>query len=498
MTMKYRTCNPYLPSYEYIPDGEPHVFDGRLYIFGSHDRFNGEKFCMNDYVTWSCPVDDLSDWRYEGVIYKKTQDPENKSGKYAMWAPDVCAGKDGRYYLYYCLANYPKVAVAVADFPAGPYEFYGYVRAKDGRAWGDRKEGYYPFDPAVLVDDDGSVHLYAGQGPLDMADAVNCMQRGTRDTVYHVTLDDDMLTMQFEPDPLIPDVKRSKGTGFEGHEFFEASSIRKFNGKYYFIYSSVLSHELAYAVSDRPDSGFEFKGTLVSNGDVTDGYANVRFVMQEPATFRLKNYTANTHGSIVCVNGEYYVFYHRHTNWHGYSRQGCAEKITLYRDGTFSRAFMTSSGIGGPWDAKGTFKAYTACLLQSRYGAMTILNTKKDHIPHPGFTQEGPDREDSPNQYIANLTDGARCGFKWFDFGKSGEKSAACITVTIRGNVRGVIMVRNLEERGDVVSIIPVDHRDVREWGSFSAAFVPQTGIKALYFQYFGTGSLDFDEFSLK
>ena len=70
--------------------------------------------------------------------------------------------------------------------------------------------------------------------------------------------------------------------------------------------------------------------------------------------------------------------------------------------------------------------------------------------------------------------------------------------MTIRGNVRGVIMVRNLEERGDVVSIIPVDHRDVREWGSFSAAFVPQTGIKALYFQYFGTGSLDFDEFSLK
>ena len=70
-----------------------------------------------------------------------------------------------------------------------------------------------------------------------MADAVNCMQRGTRDTVYHVELEEDMLTMKFEPDPLIPDVKRSKGTGFEGHEFFEASSIRKFNGKYYFIYS---------------------------------------------------------------------------------------------------------------------------------------------------------------------------------------------------------------------------------------------------------------------
>ena len=63
--------NPYLPSYEYIPDGEPHVFDGRVYIYGSHDKFNGRFFCMNDYVSYSAPVDDLKSWRYEGVIWRK-------------------------------------------------------------------------------------------------------------------------------------------------------------------------------------------------------------------------------------------------------------------------------------------------------------------------------------------------------------------------------------------------------------------------------------------
>ena len=72
--MKTLAFNPYLPSYEYVPDGEPYVFGDRVYVFGSHDRFGGTEFCMNDYVGWSAPVDDLGAWRYEGVIYKATQD----------------------------------------------------------------------------------------------------------------------------------------------------------------------------------------------------------------------------------------------------------------------------------------------------------------------------------------------------------------------------------------------------------------------------------------
>ncbi len=72
--MKKRGFNPYLPSWEYIPDGEPYAFDGRVYVYGSHDFFNGYVFCMGDYVCWSAPENDLTDWRYEGVIYEKTQE----------------------------------------------------------------------------------------------------------------------------------------------------------------------------------------------------------------------------------------------------------------------------------------------------------------------------------------------------------------------------------------------------------------------------------------
>ena len=69
--------NPYLPEYEYVPDGEPYVFDGRVYVYGSHDKAGAKMFCLGDYVCWSAPVEDLTSWRYEGVIFKKNQDPAN-------------------------------------------------------------------------------------------------------------------------------------------------------------------------------------------------------------------------------------------------------------------------------------------------------------------------------------------------------------------------------------------------------------------------------------
>ena len=101
--MKKQVFNPYMPSWEYVPDGEPHIFGDRVYVYGSHDMFNGWGFCLCDYVCYSAPVNDLADWRYEGVIYTKESDPFNPDGKMVMNAPDVTQGPDGRYYLYYVL-----------------------------------------------------------------------------------------------------------------------------------------------------------------------------------------------------------------------------------------------------------------------------------------------------------------------------------------------------------------------------------------------------------
>ena len=137
--MKKQAFNPYLPSWEYTPDCEPYVFGDRVYVYGSHDRFNSLMYCLNDYVCWSAPIDSLGDWRCEGVIYRKTDDPLNPNGEACLYAPDVTVGQDGRYYLYYALDKHPIVSVAVCDTPAGKYEFYGYVHYQDGTYLGHVK-----------------------------------------------------------------------------------------------------------------------------------------------------------------------------------------------------------------------------------------------------------------------------------------------------------------------------------------------------------------------
>ena len=166
--MKKQVFNPYLPSYEYVPDGEPHVFGDRVYIYGSHDCFNSNEFCANDYVCWSAPVNDLSDWRYEGVIWKKIDDPERPPFLLkSMYAPDVVQGKDGRYYLYYFKGNERRIGVAVCNTPAGVYKYLGRVKYPDGTILGRGKDetDIHQFDPGVFRDDDGKIYLSTGMAP---------------------------------------------------------------------------------------------------------------------------------------------------------------------------------------------------------------------------------------------------------------------------------------------------------------------------------------------
>ncbi len=87
-----QAVNPFLPGYEYTPDGEPHVFGDRVYLYGSHDKFNGVSFCRGDYVCWSASVDDLTAWDYEGVVYRRRQDPEARRAVPARTAADVRNG----------------------------------------------------------------------------------------------------------------------------------------------------------------------------------------------------------------------------------------------------------------------------------------------------------------------------------------------------------------------------------------------------------------------
>lgn len=468
--MKNQVFNPYLPLWEYVPDGEPHVFGDRVYVFGSHDRFDGRAYCENDYVCWSAPVEDLSRWQFDGVIYRKEQAKRKGRRTKAMYAPDVTRGSDGRYYLYYSLAFQNDIQVAVCDTPNGHYAFYGVVHHPDGTPYGQKKTDRFAFDPAVLTDTDGRVWLYSGFAGFAFLKNKyrqnQCME-----------LAPDMLTVK-SVQPLIPCKRTSAGTGFEGHEFFEASSIRKFDGKYYFIYSSMLSHELCYAVSDRPDGGFQYGGMLHSNGDIgIDG---------NPAP---RCYWGNNHGSIEHIHGKYYIFGHRQTNYHEYSRQGVAEELRM-ENGKFLPAEMTSCGLnGGPLKEQGVYPAAIACHLTGKAGACkTNLVKKKEE--HPCFTQENPDGEQDGGNYVKNITEGTVVGYKYFDF-----QTVRQITLRIRGTGSGTLFVSHTPEGEAIgrVSVIPG-----KTWQDVTAAISPKPGKQALYFRYSGSGSVDLKQFEMK
>lgn len=537
--MKNQAFNPFLPLNEYIPDGEPHVFGDRVYHYGSHDREGGWTFCMDDYVVYSAPVDDLADWCCEGVSYRAEQDPDYSEYKY-MYAPDVVCGNDGRYYLYYCMAGeygyggYSRpISVAVSDKPAGPFEYLGHVKYPDGSVM----MKYVCFDPAVM-NDNGTIRLYYGtqydyeeredfDTNPEYLDIETGMFGKTREQILEyrkhpescpsgdpndkdsingavmAVLEDDMLTVKEAPHHIIP--YKVKGTSFEAHPFFEGSSMRKVGDTYYFIYSSWQNHELCYATSKYPDRDFIFRGTVVSNGDV--GY-NGRTVKEKT------NMTGTTHGSIIEINGQWYVFYHRLTHKSDYSRQACAEKISIDKDGSVKQVEVTSCGLNsGPLEAK------SGC----RYPAVIACNLTNGHMPHgsnsvyqtefPNVTNIGEDR------FIAEIEDGTLIGYKYFNFENVNTVSvtarieAAENKVVYNGPIRidercvsddkdevrtekhadtAPVLEIYLEENGEKVGEISIGNS--AEWTEYRSDVKIPDGVHALYFVYHGSEKIQLKE----
>ena len=471
--MKKQGLNPYLPSWEYIPDGEPYVFNNRVYVYGSHDRFNGHVYCLNDYVCWSAPIDDLSDWYYEGVIYNRTDVQNNEDCDSCLFAPDVAFGTDGRYYLYYVDSSRSIVSVAVCDTPAGKYEFYGYVHYSDGTILGQREGDQPQFDPGVLREGDRT-YLYTG-----------FCARGdkSRNGAMATVLGADMLTIIEEPIFVAPSEPYSEGTGFEGHEFFEAPSIRKKGDTYYFIYSSIAMHELCYATSKHPTKDFVYRGVIVSNNDLgIDSYKPARKPMF---------YGGNNHGSIVKIRDKWYIFYHRHTNGTNFSRQGCMEQINFQEDGSIPQVELTSCGANdGPLKGYGEYPAYLACNLycdeESIYTDFTGAWMDRQF---PKITQDGRDGDEEVG-YIANMKASATAGFKYFDC-----KGIKKVKIKVRGYCEGDFEVKT-SWNGVTLGTISVNFSNV--WKEYSSDIAIPDGIQALYFTYIGQGSASFASFTLE
>ena len=172
-TNALRAANPFLPLWEYIPDGEPYVFEDpdkpgeyRVYIYGSHDSRITD-YCGLELVVWSASINDLNNWRYDGVIFESKTDANgellNEGGVGdVLFAPDVTmtVDADGKktYYLFPNNQHGGRNGmVAKSDRPDGPFQVINWSKTNPRV-----NDGVFGFDPDVFVDDDGRVYGYWG------------------------------------------------------------------------------------------------------------------------------------------------------------------------------------------------------------------------------------------------------------------------------------------------------------------------------------------------
>lgn len=495
-------ANPFLPLWEYIPDGEPYVFDDpdkpgekRVYVYGSHDSLRGT-YCGRDQVVWSASPDNLDDWRFDGVIFRSICDANGEElGKNGLgdilYAPDVAevTAPDGKktYYLYpNTQADGRRNMVAKADRPDGPFRVCNWDPADPKKTVGPLN-----FDPAVLVDDDGRVYAYWGfwrsyAAELDPA-TMATLKPGTQ-------VVEDMVS----------------GCRAEGvFRFFEASSIRKIKGKYVFIYSRWsadgefglpgTNYTLAYAYSDNPLGPWTYGGTII------DGRA--RETRPDGTTVATATIGGNTHGSICEINGQWFVFYHRQTGTDQFSRQAMVAPISVeVEDGpggkvTISEGEYNSEGFElGGLDPFARHAAGIACHYTGPSGARSA---------HPNFFHSGPymrpfyaDCYAEANPYgehvnrcvATHVTPGSVIGYKYFNFDKTrGRKGLKLLLNIVPLGVKGKIEVwakRPCAAEGGVrlgEAELSGDEADDRRSIEIDVApLAALSGKNALYFSFSG------------
>ena len=294
--LKANAISQPLVTHMYTADPSAHVFNGRIYIYPSHDvdggaafDDDGGHFRMEDYHVFSMdkPFAEVID---HGCALHVKDVPWAAS---QMWAPDA-AHKDGKYYMFFP-AKRPdgifQIGVAVGDQPEGPFT-----------AQPEPIKGSYSIDPAVFEDDDGAYYLYVGglwggqlqkyrnheysasnEEPADDEPALGpTIGRLTDDLLEYAEPIREIQILDENGEPL--------KAGDHDRRFFEAPWVHKYNGKYYLSYSTGNTHFLCYAIADNPYGPFTYTGRILNP---------------------VVGWT--THQSICEYEGKWYLFYHDST-----------------------------------------------------------------------------------------------------------------------------------------------------------------------------------------
>lgn len=311
-----------LTSELYTADPSAHVFDGKLYVYPSHDYESGipeddlgSHFNMEDYHVFS--MDSIGGEVTDHGLALHIKDVPWAGRQ--MWAPDA-AKKGDEYFLYFPVKDKEDVfhiGVAKSDSPAGPF-----------KALDTPIEGTYSMDPSVLEDSDGKYYMYFGGlwgGQLQKWSNNEYIGEDTypADDAPALSpkvalLADDMVSLAEEPkDAVILDENGEPiTTGDNNRRFFEAAWVHRYNGKYYLSYSTGDTHKIVYATSDSPYGPFTYQGVIL---DPVLGWTN--------------------HHSIVEYKGKWWLFFHDSSMSGGktHLRSVKMTELTYNPDGTIQR-----------------------------------------------------------------------------------------------------------------------------------------------------------------
>lgn len=280
----------------YTADPSAHVFNGKIYIYPSHDIESdtpqddeGGHFVMKDYHVLS--MDAIGGKVTDHGVALDIKDVPWAGRQ--MWAPDA-AFRNGTYYLYFPAKDKKdifRIGVATSKSPTGPF-----------KAEPNFIEGSYSIDPCVFTDTDGKSYMYFGgiwggqlqrwsSGSFDANGSKTDLKQDDKPAIgpRMAVMSKDMLHFDGEVKELQILDKEGKQLLGKDHDrrFFEAAWMHKYNGKYYLSYSTGDTHYICYATSSSPAGPFTYQGVVFKP---VVGWTN--------------------HHSIVEFKGKWYLFYH--------------------------------------------------------------------------------------------------------------------------------------------------------------------------------------------
>lgn len=454
---KIGTSNP-LITQKYGADPYALVYNGRVYIYMTSDAYEYDakgEIQTNSYSSIRTisviSSADMVNWTDHGEIKVGGKDGASKWANNS-WAPAVAHkvidGKD-KFFLYYA-NNASSIGVLSADSPVGPFT------DPIGKPLIDRsvpgvKDVVWCFDPAVLVDDDGTGYLYFGGG-VDGRDVNNPK------TSRVIKLGDDMIS--------------TVGTAeeIEAPAIFEDSGIHKYNGTYYYSYCSNFSEHkpgypgggiICYMTSKSPMGPFEYQGEILDN----------------PGSFFGAG--GNNHHAVFEFNNQWYITYHAQTLGtalgieKGY-RSTHINKVEYNEDGTIKRINADLQGVS----SIANISPY------QRQEAETIAwnsGIKTKEINTPGSLVA------SNNLALTDINAGDWTAVSNVDFGKLGP---AKFTANVASEKGGTVEIHLDSVDGEVIGKLEVGATGGADvWKEVSCNTNKVTGVHNVFFTFMGNGA---------